>query len=150
MVVELIHPTKTAGTTISRFLDTVPRANVHGHETTLTKSRLAQSEARYILPFRHPIERAVSIYRYYSAGSEMWQSTRARTDPVSFDTFWAMVSRGQPPALPVPYMWKAHLRPQTWWVGEDVSLYHHPRVYVIPVGHDCPSLRDQVFSVLDT
>lgn len=95
------------------------------------------------------MERAVSIYKYYVAGSEMWKATRDRPDPVAFDTFWTMVARGTPPTLPVPYMWRAHLHPQTWWV-EDVSLYRHPRVHVLPVGTGCPPLRDQVFQVLDS
>ena len=150
MRVELVHPTKTGGTTVSRFLQTVPNTKVHSHETRLTRDLVTSSDVRYILPFRHPVERAVSMYKYYVAGSEMWRTTRERPEPVSFDTFWTMVARGTPPTLPVPYMWRSHLKPQTWWVGGDISLYRHPRVHILPVGTGCPPLRESVCGVLDS
>lgn len=151
MHVELIHPAKTGGTTVSRFLRTVSNTTVHAHETRLTRAKVnARPDVHYILPFRHPVERAVSMYKYYVAGSEMWKATRERPEPVSFDTFWTMVAKGTPPTLPKPYMWRAHLHPQMWWVGDDISLYRHPRVHVLPVGTGCPPLRESVFGVLDS
>lgn len=100
-----------------------------------------------LVTVRDPIDRAISIYRYYRGGSEAWRHP-GDTEPVSCRDFWRLVDAGTPPPLP-PYMWDAHLRPQVWWLGDawrDTIADDRVRV-VVNQGHD---FRDRILEAVSS
>lgn len=139
-----VHPTKTGGTTVEHFLKkgVSPSAvRTGGGHTTRVDDAL---DSGCLVVIRDPIERAMSIYRYYRAGSERY-NPHHRRPVLSFDAFWTAIDAGCDPGLPRLYMWEDHLRPQTWWIRTE--HLDDPRVHVI-LNHPSTSLKQATFDTL--
>jgi len=148
MQVQCIHPTKTGGTSLYRFLETIPGISYSGDHSVRVPDALASGHV-CVVTIRDPIERAKSIYRYYRGGSEIpGRVPVGHWPPLDFESFWCRVALGHPPPLPRRYMYDDHLKPQIWWFGDDWrTVIQDPRVHIIRNdGH----LRDVSCHVLRT
>lgn len=141
-----VHPTKTGGTTIARFLKDIPgvQATDRTHSIRVHDVLNDTDDGRCLVVLRDPLERAKSMYRYYRNGSDIFDPKR-KESPLPFDTFWATIGAGKDPILPNVYMWDAHIRPQTWWI--EPKHIEDPRVHVVL--NNETSLRESLFRHLD-
>ena len=138
-----LHPTKTGGTSFISFVEEYLSdfIAVRGHSTT--SSHVLNASKIPIMFVRNPIDRFVSIFRYWRFGSDRWLRRKDWKPPAEdIHEFIAKFDRFTDGEKYCNYFFGAHLEQQSWWLPRpdwDKTLI---------VRYSRSNLHDNVFELL--
>jgi len=116
----IIHPTKTGGICLNKIVNRTINYLYNNYNSYEIHCQYSSSIVKNpIITIRHPIPRFLSLYKYWKNGSELAvdQTHQQLNHDSTIKDFITMIKTNDA-NLNNAYMWDAHYKPMTWFIGD--------------------------------
>ena len=111
-----IHPTKSGGTSVSKYFNTYYRNNISG----CSHDKRCSNTNNPIIIVRDVKSRFYSMYKYWKNGSLEYTRSdflKEKNKDATIKDFIQLIKNKNTKELHLEYFWNAHLRPTTTWIN---------------------------------